>query len=104
MKIVSAALAAACLLAGSAGAFAKDVENVSVRVSTAGVNFNDAASVDKFRTRVNRQIAATCNPGDRLDADLSPDFACRKSMKGTAETRIAALQGKSNVMYSTVGE
>ena len=102
MKTVGAALIAACLLAGSAGA--KDVEKVSVRVSTEGVNFKDPASVEKFRDRVNREIAAVCNPGDRLDADMSPDFACRKSMNGTAETRIAQLQGRSDVMYSTVGE
>lgn len=104
MKTVSVALVAACLLAGSAGAYAKDVEQVSVRVSSEGVNFADPASVEKFRARVNRQIAAICNPGDRLDADLSPDFACRKSMAATSETRIAQLQGRSDVMFSTVGE
>jgi UrcA family protein len=104
MKITFAALAAAGLLAGSAGAYAKDVEQVSVRVSTAGINFNDPASVEKFRARVDRQIAAICNPGDRLDADTAPDFACRKSMGATAETRIAQLQGRSTVQYGTVGE
>ena len=104
MKTVSAALVAACLLAGSAGAYAKDVEKVAVRVSTEGVNFNDPVSVEKFRAKVDRQIAAICNPGDRLDADLSPDFACRKSMAVTAETRIAQLQGRSNVQFGTVGE
>ena len=104
MKTISAAVAAACLLAVSAGAYAKDVEQVSVRVSTEGVNFKDPASVEKFRHRVNRQIAAICNPGDRLDADITPDFACRRSMSGTAETRIAALQGRTDVQFSTVGE
>ncbi len=104
MKIVLAALAAAGLLAGSAGAYAKDVEKVSVRVSTKGINFKDPASVEKFRDRVDRQIAAICNPGDRLDADTAPDFACRKSMGVTAETRIAQLQGSSNVQFGTVGE
>jgi len=104
MKTLGAALFAACLLAGSAGASAKEVENISVRVSTEGVNFQDPASVEKFRQRVNREIAAVCNPGDRLDSDMSPDFACRRSMHGTAETRIAQLQGRSDVMYSTVGE
>ena len=104
MKTVFAPLAAAGLLAGSAGAFAKDVEKVSIQVSTAGVDFKDPASVAKFRARMDRQIAAICNPGDRLDADTAPDFACRKSMGVTAETRIAQLQGRSDVQYGTLGE
>lgn len=104
MKTVAAAVVAACLLAGSAGASAKGVENVAVRVSTAGVNFNDPASVEKFRARVKREIEATCNPGDRIGADMTPDFACRKSMAVTAETRIAQVQLNSNARMATLGE
>ena len=43
MKIVSAAILAAALIAGSTGAFAKARENVAVRVSTAGVDFRAVA-------------------------------------------------------------
>ena len=91
MKIASAALAAAVLIAGSTGAFAKERENVAVRVSTAGINFQDAASVAKFRARVAKAVAATCNPGDRIGADMSPDFACRQQMAKVTEVRIARL-------------
>jgi len=102
MKTVSAAIVAACLLVGSAGVAAEPVENVAAHVSTAGVKFNDPASVDKFRARVKREIAAVCNPGDRLNADMTPDFACRKSMAVTAETRIALMQAQSNSMMAIV--
>lgn len=102
MKIATAAIAAAFLIAGSTGAFAKARENVEVRVSTAGVNFADADSVNKFRSRVARAAAEACNPGDRIGADLSPDFACRKSMAATSETRIAQLTGRSNSQMAIV--
>lgn len=102
MKTLSAALVAVSLLAGSTGAFAKARENVEVRVSTAGINFQDAESVAKFRTRVAKAVAASCNPGDRVNADMAPDFACRKSMAQVSETRIAALTAKSNSMMAIV--
>ncbi len=102
MKIVAAALVAASLIAGSTGAFAKGQENIAVRVSTAGVNFADADSVAKFRSRVAREVAVACNPGDRLNADMKPDFKCRKSMAAVTETRIAALSGNANSQMAIV--
>ena len=102
MKIVSAAIVAAALVAGSTGAFAKARENVAVRVSTAGVDFSDANSVAQFRSRVAKAVEATCNPGDRIGADLAPDFACRKSMAKVSEVRIAQLSGKSDSRMATV--
>lgn len=102
MKTLTAAFVAVSLLAGSTGAFAKARENVQVRVSTAGINFNDAESVAKFRTRVAKAVAVACNPGDRVNADMAPDFACRKSMAQVSETQIAALQAKSNSAMATV--
>lgn len=102
MKTVTAALAAVSLIAGASGAFAKARENVEVRVSTAGVNFNDAESVAQFRARVAKQVAAACNPGDRVGADMSPDFSCRQSMAQVSETRIAQLSAKSNSMMAIV--
>jgi len=102
MKIVAAALVAASLLAGATGALAKPRETVSVAVSTEGVNFADPASVAKFRTRVARQIAAICNPGDRIGADMSPDFQCRKSMAVVSDTKIAALSAPNGSAMATV--
>ena len=101
MKIVAAAFVAASLLAAPSVGFAKARENVELRVSTAGVNFSDASSVAKFRSAVAKQIEAACNPGDRINADLSPDFACRNSMAQVSETRIAHLTN-SNSMMATV--
>lgn len=101
MKIVAAAFIAASLLAGSTAGFAKARENVELRVSTQGVNFSDASSIAKFRSNVSKQIEAACNPGDRINADLSPDFACRNSMAQVSETRIAQLTN-SNSMMATV--
>lgn len=95
MKIVAAAIVAASLIAGSS-AVAKSRENVELRVSTAGVNFADAASVAKFRAQVAKEIAAQCNPGDRVNADLSPDFKCRNSMQQVSEVRIAQLTTNAN--------
>lgn len=98
MKIVAAALVAAGLLAGSSAGIAKPREQVELRVSTDGVNFADAESVAQFRERVARQIAAACNPGDRVNADLAPDFKCRKSMQQVSETRIAQLSNANSQM------
>lgn len=101
MKIVAAAFVAASLLAAPSVGFAKARENVELRVSTQGVNFSDASSVAKFRSNVAKQIAAACNPGDRVNADLMPDFACRNSMAQVSETRIAQLT-TGNSMMATV--
>ena len=105
MKTVTAALAAVSLIAGATGAtgaFAKARENVETRISTAGVNFADAESVAKFRARVAKEIEAVCNPGERLNADTKPDFACRQSMAQVSETRIAALTTKPNSAMAIV--
>jgi UrcA family protein len=102
MKIAGIALAAAVMIAGSTGASAKEREDVAVRVSTAGINFQDADSVAKFRARVAKAVAATCNPGDRLNADEAPDFTCRKSMAAVSEVRIAALTTGDNSRMANV--
>ena len=80
MKIINTALAAACLLAVPAGVSATDREPVSVRVSAQGVDFSNPQSVEQFRSRVSQEIAAACNPGDRVGADMTPDFKCRKEL------------------------
>lgn len=105
MKTMGMAILAAGLLAGSTGAFAADRdpasinvstagadrEQVAIRVSTDGVDFADANSVASFRRDLNRQINAVCNPGDRLNADMSPDFTCRHQMIASAEPSIQKL-------------
>ncbi|MDE2404742.1 MAG: UrcA family protein [Sphingomonadales bacterium] len=102
MKTIATALVAACLLAVPTGASARDREPVSVRVSTQGVDFANPRSVDAFRTRMASAIAEVCNPGDRIGADMMPDFKCRREMTGKASpeiTRMAAAA--SHRAYAT---
>jgi UrcA family protein len=90
MKFVTSALVAAAVIASS-GAIAAPRESVAFRLNTAGVNFADPASVEAFRKDVDRQIAAICNPSDRIGADMKPDFRCRKEMKASVEPAVARL-------------
>jgi UrcA family protein len=102
MKFVAAAVVAASLIVGGTAGFAKARENVELRVPTAGVDFADAGSVAKFRAKVAKEIAEQCNPGDRINADLSPDFKCRKSMQQVSEVRIAQLATTANSRMAIV--
>lgn len=100
MKIVGAAIAAAGLFVSTAAvANVRDDqmtvsvtrpaeggrERVDLQVSTEGLNLATVQGAAKLRQRVTRAIAAACNPGDRLDADLAPDFQCRREMAASAE-------------------
>ena len=91
MKAIKLALVAACMVVGVTGANAKPRENVALHISAAGVNFADPASVNAFRGRVAREIAAVCNPGDRIGADMTPDFKCRRELSASFEPTIAAM-------------
>lgn len=91
MKAFKLALVAACMLVGATGAAAKVREDVALHISVSGVNFADPASVSSFRERVAREIAQVCNPGDRLGADLAPDFKCRRELAASFEPSIAAM-------------
>jgi len=96
MKAIGIAILAAGILAGSTGALAAGRENVALKINTAGVNFGDVESVASFRRDLSRQIQAACNPGDRLNADLSPDFACRNQMAASVEPMIQQLVLKAS--------
>ncbi|MBC2669745.1 UrcA family protein [Novosphingobium piscinae] len=91
MKILPAALVAVALLAGSSAALAGGREKVSLPVVANGVDFANPESVAKFRSAAARQIAAACNPGDRIGADLSPDFKCRREMSASIEPKVRQL-------------
>jgi len=90
MKIMFPLIAAG-LLVGASAATAADREPVSVRIDTSGVNFADPDSIAEFRRDIARQIEAICNPGDRLDADMAPDFRCRQEMAADLEPVVAQL-------------
>ena len=91
MKTLGLAIFAAGLLAGSTGAMAAKRENVTLKISTAGVDFANPASVAAFRRTVDRQIAAVCNPDDRTNADARPDFKCRNEMASNAEPTVTRM-------------
>ncbi len=95
------AMAAACaagLLAVATTAAATETEQregVALRINSAGVNFADPAAVAAFRRDVARQIAAACNPGDRVGADTKPDFRCRREMAATLEPTVTYLAARA---------
>jgi UrcA family protein len=80
MKSLAIAMIAAGLLVGATSATAAEREPVALKVDTAGVDFADPASVAALRRQVERQIEEVCNPGDRVNADMKPDFKCRRQM------------------------
>ena len=91
MKTICTALAAAALLAGSSAAFAGARENVALSVKAEGVDFANPEAVAKFRSDAARAINVACNPGDRIGADLTPDFKCRREMAASIEPKVRQL-------------
>lgn len=93
MKHILAAGALAALLAGvpAIASASEGREQVAVKVQTSDINLADPAALDKARARLNRAIAAACNPGDRLNADMSPDWQCRREMAASAEPAMQQL-------------
>jgi hypothetical protein len=100
MKYLAAALAAACMLGGAQAALAKSSsivvhpltngmesdkrEAIQLRVP-ATVDVSDPANAIALRKQATRAIEKACNPGDRLNADMSPDFQCRREMAASLE-------------------
>jgi len=103
MKSLGFAMIAAGLLAGASAASAAERESVSLKVDTAGVNFADPASVAALRRQAERQIEEACNPGDRVDADMKPDFKCRREMAANLDPTLyqLALRATNQRMATT---
>ncbi len=98
MKHLSAAVAVVGLLVAPAVASAttsQNRESVSIAVKSSDLDLNRPEHVAKLRTRVARAIAAACNPGDRMNADTSPDRQCRSEMGVTAESAMNRMIGSS---------
>ena len=91
MKSLGIAMLAASLLAGASAATAAGRESVSLKVDAASVNFADPASVSALRRQVERQIEQACNPGDRVNADMKPDFKCRREMAANLDPTLTQL-------------
>lgn len=100
MKMFAVAAAAAGLLVVSAASATEadsvdQREAVSVQVDASKVNFADPEAVAQFRRDVERQIAEACNPGDRLGADMKPDFECRRQMAANLEPTVTVLAARA---------
>ena len=91
MKSLGIAMLAASLLAGASAATAADRESVSLKVDAASVNFADPAAVAALRRQAERQIEQACNPGDRVNADMKPDFKCRREMAANLDPTLTQL-------------
>ena len=120
MKTLNAALAAACLLVAPSTAMAGTSldrdgaeivavgpaqharERIELRVSTANLDLSNPQSLERLRSRVTRAIEIACNPGDRVNADLSPDWRCRREMGASATATLYTLarQGASRSLAS----
>jgi UrcA family protein len=96
MKYIGVALAAASLFASAAVSAEAPAgrEQVSVKVSADGLNLNTQEGLDRFNVRVDKAIAAACNPGDRVGADLSPDFKCRREMAANVQPTMQQLAAR----------
>ena len=91
MKTIFTALVAVAALAGSSAALANGREQVSLSVRAQNVDFANPAAVARFRDEAARAIEVACNPGDRVGADLAPDFKCRREMAASIEPKVNQL-------------
>jgi len=91
MKTIFTALVAVAALAGSSAALANGREQVSLSVRAQNVDFANPAAVARFREEAARAIEVACNPGDRVGADLAPDFKCRREMAASIEPKVNQL-------------
>ncbi|MEJ5976444.1 UrcA family protein [Novosphingobium sp. PS1R-30] len=97
MKYLGAAIAAATLLASSAvmADAPKAREPVSINVSSADLDLTSPDGVAKLQGRIDKAIAAACNPGDRVGADLSPDYKCRREMASNVQPTMQQIAARA---------
>lgn len=97
MKYVAAALAAASLFASAAvsAEAVKGREQVSVNVSSADLDLTTMDGVNQLQNRIDKAIAVACNPGDRIGADLSPDYKCRREMAANVQPTMQQIAARA---------
>lgn len=101
MKTWSVALCAGLVIGGATMVQAQPSQNpisvigkaegrefVALRLHTADLDLNKPEDVIALRRRASRNIAETCNPGERLNADLSPDWQCRRELSASLESAL----------------
>lgn len=94
-KIGFAAIAAATIASATAASATDNNQDrreaVTLQVSAQDVDFANPEAVAQFRRNVERQINEACNPGDRVGADMKPDFKCRREMAANLEPTVTQL-------------
>jgi UrcA family protein len=97
MKYLGAAVAAACLFASAAvsAEAPQGRENVSINVSSADLDLTTPDGVAQLQGRIDKAIAAACNPGDRIGADLSPDYKCRREMAANVQPTMQQIAARA---------
>jgi len=120
MKTLNVALAAACSLVSPSIVMAGtpvSLENVDVvavapaqhgrehiklSVSRADLDLSNPQNIERLRLRISKAIETACNPGDRLNADMSPDWQCRREMGANATEILYTLarQGAPKALAS----
>lgn len=92
MKKLLVAAAALGLLATTQAASAETRrEPVNLSISTEGLDLTNPRDVSRLRERMASAIAKACNPGDRLNADMKPDWQCRREMSAKADVTVTQL-------------
>ena len=97
MKYLGAAVAAACLFASAAvsAEAPQGRENVSINVSSADLDLTTPNGVAQLQGRIDKAIAAACNPGDRVGADMSPDYKCRREMAANVQPTMQQIAARA---------
>lgn len=101
MKYVVFALAAATLL-GPTTVMAETPrarEPVSLAVSTQGLDLTQPAGFKALQSRMDKAIAAACNPGDRIGADMSPDYRCRREMAANVQPTLLQIAARAHGVH-----
>lgn len=97
MKHISAAIAAACLLATPtfAAPSAPAREAITVNVPWGDLDLTTTDGVARLKVRVDKAIAAACNPGDRVGADMKPDYQCRREMASNVQPTMQQIAARA---------
>lgn len=87
--VASLAVAAPALVAPAAAAPKR--EEVSLALSTKGVDFANPQSIEAFRARAYDQIVELCNPNDRISRNDTTDKQCRRELAAKLSSMLGTL-------------
>jgi len=88
IAMMAAALTGSPALAGDIVA---PPQEVTVNISTDGLNLADPRDVSRLQSRVETAVADACNPRTSLSIYLSPDRACAKTAAAQGQRIVARM-------------